>query len=400
MSAAANRVDTAGVLNRLLAELTDVAHAAGPRDAAERLAAAVRDAGADSVDVVEVEAGHFNVVGRTPGPSDPRLLVTDLDALRMSAVDTADDEPASVTVSDGFVRGRGAEAIGATAASLLALSARADAGSGLRFLAATGSHEGGTGARHFLDGCGSDLPAQAVVCSPTGLAVHNAEAGITQLVITLKGRAVWVGQSSLLPWVNAIDKVLTAVARLHDSTFDGPGHADYPGLPSLTVTAIRGGLTEEFNTWRPAIVADHAAVLCDLSHPPGVPADEVVAQVRTRLDDLAAHDEEFDYELATPPLTRRDPWHGLALAAPPLDPSTAADAAAAIADVHEAVVGEAPRVVARPGRGGGLAGHLGAEGVSCVGYGPGDPERPGSVEVSEIQRAGDVLAGWSRGGTP
>ena len=220
-------------------------------------------------------------------------------------------------------------------------------------------------------------------------------AGVLELLVTLHGRAVWAGQTLKYKWVNAIEKALIAMRAIHRLALTHTPHPELPGLPRIHVGSIRGGLTREYQMWRPAFVADCCTLAVDARLHPGMTADGVIADLRRCLDALAAEDADFQYELELPPKTYEPPWRAMALYMPPLEIPKDHELVRITARNHQHVTGETPTIgMHSPGSHAGAdSGHLWQRGIPCFNYGPTQHSRfYHDVLLSKLEQGTKVLA--------
>jgi acetylornithine deacetylase len=158
---------------------------------------------------------------------------------------------------------------------------------------------------------------------------------------------------------------------------------------------VRGGLTRDYHLWRPAFVADCCTLAVDVRTHPGMTAEGVIADIRRCLDDLAANDPDFQYELELPPATYAPPWRAMALYMPPLELRRDHPLVAMTARHHKEVTGETtPIGVHIPGSHAGAdSGHLWKQGVPCFNYGPTQHSRfYNEVPLTKLEQGTKVLA--------
>src|SRR5262249_58621577 len=61
-------------------------------------------------------------------------------------------------------------------------------------------------------------------------------------------------------------------------------HPDYEGLPQYNVGVIRGGITDEFLEWRPALIPDRCTATIDVRIVPSQTPQSVVADFETLIE--------------------------------------------------------------------------------------------------------------------
>lgn len=367
-------------------------------DVAEFLAGRLREWGFDEVILQEVERGRPNVIGilRGDGSGARFMLNSHLD---VDPIPAGYDRP----LWQCFIEGDKMYGVGignmkaALACQCIAALAVKRSGIKLRgdliVAGVVGELQGGIGTRHLLEH--GPVPDFAIVPEPTNLQIRTLHAGVLTLLVTFKGRAVWAGQTHQHKWVNAVEKALTAARALHRMRFRCDPHPELPLLPLVNVGAIRGGLTGQYDMWRPAFVADTATIAVDVRLHPRMQVETVVADIRHCLDQIAAADPDFNYEIELPPAPYREPWRAMALYMPPLEIAKDHPLVNLVATCHRRTTGEEPIVGAHmPGSHAGAdSGHLWEAGVPCFNYGPTQHSRfKNEAMLPKLEQATRVLA--------
>ncbi|MGE3932163.1 MAG: M20 family metallopeptidase [Rhodospirillaceae bacterium] len=393
-----DRIDRDEVV-ALAAGLADIpSFSGGEADAASFVAERMRALGFDEVTLQEVEPGRPNAIGVLRGDgSGPSLMFNG--HLDIDPIPSGYDRPLWRSAVEGdtlYGVGVGNMKAG-DAAMILAAAAVRRAGVRLRgdivVACVVGELQGGIGTTHLLDR--GKLPDLAIVPEPTGLQIRTMHAGVLELLVTVHGAAVWIGQMHARKSVNAVEKALKAMRALHGLALTHTPHPELPGLPRLQVGSIRGGLTRDHHLWRPAFVPDCCTLAVDVRLHPGMTADGVLADLRRCLDGLAAEDPDFRYEIEPPPAAYRAPWRAMALYMPPLELPKDHPLVGVVARHHAAVVGAPPQVGMHvPGSHAGAdSGHLWSRGVPCFNYGPSQHSRfYNEVPVPRLVHAAQVLA--------
>ncbi len=384
---------------RLLEEIVPFPSFSGDEGGvAHLLAARMRDWGFDEVWLQDVEPGRPNVFGALRGDgSGPTLMLNghlDIDPLP----DGYDRPPWECQVEGDRLYGAGVGNMkGGLAALVMAAVAVKRSGARLKgdlvVAGVVGELQGGIGTCYLLEH--GPVPDVVIVPEPTNLQVRTLHAGVLEVLVTVFGRAVWVGQLQRPPSVNAIEKALRAMRALEDMSLTHEPHPELPGLPRINVGAIRGGLTREHQMWRPAYVPDCATLAADIRLHPGMTVEGVVADLRRVLDGLAAHDPEFRHELELPPATYREPWRAMAHYMPPLEIPREHPLVQLVAQTHERVTGETPPIGRHvPGSHAGAdSGHFWAHGIPALNYGPTQHSRfKNEVALSKLDQGTRVLA--------
>lgn len=370
----------------------------GEADVAEYAAGRMRAWGFDEVMLQEAEPGRPNAIGVVRGDGSGVSLMFN-GHLDIDPIPDGYDRPLWQCVREGerlYGTGLGNMKAG-DAAMMMAAAALKRSGIKLKgdliVACVVGELQGGIGTAHLLEQ--GPIPHAAIVPEPTNLQIRTLHAGILELLVTLRGRAVWVGQTLKYKWVNAIEKAMTAMRALHALEFRHTPHPELPGLPRIHVGSIRGGLTREYHMWRPAYVADCCTLAVDVRTHPGMTQAGVVADLRACLDRLAAQDPDFQYELELPPKTYQPPWRAMGLYMPPLELPKDHPLVGITSGHHTAVTGETPKVGLHiPGSHAGAdSGHLWDRGIPCFNYGPTQHSRfYDEVVLSKLEHGAKVLA--------
>ena len=365
---------------------------------AEYVAGRMRAWGFDEVLLQEAEPGRPNAIGILRGNGTGIGLMFN-GHLDIDPIPDGYDRPLWQCVREGerlYGTGLGNMKAGDTA---MIMAAAAVKRSGIKLkgdlivACVVGELQGGIGTAHLLQH--GPVPDAAIVPEPTNLQIRTLHAGILELLVTVRGRSVWIGQTLKYKWVNAIEKAMTAMRALHALEFRHTPHPELPGLPRIHVGAIKGGLTREYHMWRPAFVADCCTLAVDVRTHPGMTQEGVIADLRACLDRLAAADPDFQYELELPPKTYEPPWRAMALYMPPLELPKGHPLVGITSRHHAAVTGETPKVGLHiPGSHAGAdSGHLWDRGIPCFNYGPTQHSRfYDEVALPKLEHGAKVLA--------
>lgn len=366
--------------------------------AAEYVAGKMRAWGFDEVILQEVERGRPNAIGILRGDGTGVNLMFN-GHLDIDPIPIGYDRPLWQCFRENdrlFGVGIGNMKAGDAAMITAALAVKR---SGIRLrgdlivACVVGELQGGIGTVHLLDK--GPLPDAAIVPEPTNLQIRTLHAGVLELLVTLRGKAVWAGRTQQFKWVNAIDKAMTAMRALHALEFNHVPHPELPGLPRIHVGSIRGGMTRDYHMWRPAFVADCCTLAIDVRLHPGMSVEGVVADLRACLDRLASADPDFKYEIEMPPAPYLAPWHAMGCFMPPLELPKNHPLVGITAAHHKSVSGETPAIGMHvPGSlAGADSGHLWSRGVPCFNYGPTQHSRfYNEVSYANLERGMRVLA--------
>lgn len=372
------RTDEVVALARGLADIPSFSGAEGA--AAAFVAERMRALGFDEVILPEVEPGRPNAIGILKGDgSGPRLMFNghlDIDPIPLGY-----DRPLWTSGIEGDrLWGVGIGNMKAGDAAMI-MAAAAVKSSGIRLrgdlvvACVVGELQGGIGTVHLLDNF--PLPDLAIVPEPTSLQIRTLHAGVLELLVTVHGRAVWIGQTHARKSVNAVEKAMKAFRAIQSLRLTHTPHPELPGLPRIHVGSVKGGLGADYALWRPAFVPDCCTLAVDARLHPGMTEETVLADIRRALDAIAAEDPDFRYEIEPPPAAYRAPWSAMKHYMPPLEIPKDHPLVALTARHHAALGGEQPAIgVHIPGSHAGAdTGHLWRRGVPAFNYGPSQHSR-------------------------
>ena len=398
MSGAAAHVRLSEVVE-LTCELANIPSFSGEEGGAARFVADRMIAfGYDDVSLQQVEPGRSNAIGIIKGDgSGPSLMLNghlDIDPIPMgydrplwrSAIEGDD------VVGVGVGNMKGADAVMIMAGAALKRSGVRMRGD-LIVACVIGELQGGIGTVHLLDN--NRLPDVAIVPEPTNLQIRTLHAGVLELLVTIRGKSVWIGQLQQRKAVNAIEMAMRAVRAIQSVELSHVPHPELPGLPRIHVGAILGGLTEAYHLWRPAFVADCCTLAVDVRLHPRMSVSAVMTDLRNCLDALTREDPDFVYQIEEPPAAYRAPWRAMTHYMPPLELPQSHPLVEVTARHHAAITGERPQIGMHiPGSHAGAdSGHLWSRGVPCFNYGPSQHSRfYNQVPLQKLQTGTRVLA--------
>jgi acetylornithine deacetylase/succinyl-diaminopimelate desuccinylase-like protein len=241
---------------------------------------------------------------------------------------------------------------------------------------------GGVGALHLIN---SGLrPDFCIVTEASNLDVGIISVGYVQGKVRVRGEF-----KHRVPYVNPIEQITKVIAAFSPSYVQIPSvdqggwlrytpHPLLPGFPSMAVRHI-----EHFQ--------DTTTITFDLRIIPGMTEESVRADMTRRLNQIAAADPNFHYELIIPQSESQPNMP--AREATPID----SPVVARLIEAHRAVTGRDP-VVGAGHRIGATADtcHFKGVGITCVEYGPGFipiwPMVDERIETAQIVTATRVLA--------
>jgi acetylornithine deacetylase/succinyl-diaminopimelate desuccinylase-like protein len=328
--------------------------------------------------------GRFSVVWRIPGRgAGPTLMFNghlDTEPIAPGYAELGEDPFSGDVRPDGHIYGLGTVNMkGGVAASVYAMKALRDAGfapqGDVIGAAVVAEIEYGLGTRHLME-CGL-IPDMAISGEPTNLRIRPAHTGITDVVVTLRGRPTDMAYpdegKSVTPYLTAFLQAIPGLAITYDVQ-------KYEGYlePRVNVGHIHGGY--EFRT---GLHLDSVSVGLSVRAPKGVTPLTVKQDFDRFLHGLRSAVQGLRAEVSIlNPVPRFFP---------PYETATDFYVTQAVAGAHEAVTGS-PADWSAPTYGGGDIAILQYyAGVPCVMYGPGGvagpftpPER---ARISDITTA-------------
>jgi len=243
-----------------------------------------------SVEMSEVAAGRWNVVGRLEGDGvGPTLLLNGhLDTVGVAGMGV---EPFGGELKDGRLWGRGSCDMKGGVAALMAATAKVarDPLPGVLIVALTADEEHASLGMEVLVRSGMRADA-AVVCEPTSLAVMPAHKGFVWVEATFRGRAAHGSRPDA--GVDAIEhagRYLTALGALRSRLRAGEPHA-LLGHGSFHAGTIEGGSA-------PSVYPDVCRLVLERRTLPGESAAGTMDEFQAVLDELAAEVPELEAKL-------------------------------------------------------------------------------------------------------
>jgi acetylornithine deacetylase/succinyl-diaminopimelate desuccinylase-like protein len=343
-----------------------------------------RRIGLDTV-VQEVLPGRPNVLGilDTGRPGPTLLFNGHLDTLPIPPGYTHD--PLDSFVRDGRLHGAEVNnmkgAVGAMIATMAALATARDRLGGKIVLSAVMAEcdSLGHGTLAMLE---SGIEADFCINGePTDLQVMTNHGGVTQLRISARGVSVHVCRKA--EGRSALDELLPVLAALDESCLTAEPHPDFPGLPTINVGVVKGGIM-------PSMLVGEAEGFVDIRTVPGMTPGSVLrdiqnaaASVRTRRGTVPDVSIEL---LSRPGFCQQYPYQ--------VDP--AHPVVGAIREGHRVVTGREPYVGPLQPQVffGTDASHISRTGIPTVIYGPGKVDeinvRDESMAVADLLTAARV----------
>lgn len=263
----------------------------GEKELAERVAAKMRDLGYDEVFVDELGSVVGRLKGAGTGPS--ALFVSHLDDVDPGDRALWQHDPYAGEIAEGFLHGRGAaDHKGALAAMIYAGALLRQAGVPLRgdYLVAATVHQNSRasiGMRYLVDKTMPERGLQfdlVVLGDPTRLDVYLGHRGRIEIEVVTVGRTCHAGA----PWLgaNAVYKMVPVIEAIQQLGTTLPSH---PFLEKSTLALT--GIEAAPDT--PNAVPDRCTIALDRRFLPSESSDEVVWQVQSIVNRLAAGESEF-----------------------------------------------------------------------------------------------------------
>jgi acetylornithine deacetylase len=351
------------------------------------------------VDLQEVEPGRFQTIATLRGTGGGQSLMfnghIDIDPLAYGWK----RDPWTPTVEGDFLYGAGVYNMKAGVASMIAAAeALRQSGAAHRgdvvVACVAGELQGGVGTVHLLKtGLRTDM---AVVTEPYGAHhVVTTHAGVTEMAISTIGKSRHITRKKEA--VDAIAKMVKAIAALERVRFRCTPRPDLPALPILNVGGIIGGRGRDHDLKGPNFTCDYCTILIDVRFLPSQTFESVLADIRTALDAVKGEDPEFEYEIEAPPPAK---YNALRVNMEPTDVPLDADIVRTVVQHYTTVTRKGPSVVG-PILPMSYAGddicHLWRAGIPCVLYGPQGLEGTGTEPdtcafISEMELTAKVLA--------
>jgi len=263
-----------------------------------------------TVSLQEVEKERFNVIATLKGLGGGKTLLLNghMDVNSPGAGWTKD--PFGGIVEDGYMFGMGAVNMkGGDTALLMAVQAIKKAGISLRgdviLSLVVGELQGGIGTLRMLD---HGVRADAfVLAEPSELLLITRHTGMVHIHITTIGRTCHI--SSKEKGINAIESMYDVIQNLEESSGDN----NPKFFERMNVGSIKGGLSEEYHTWRPSLLADYCTATFDFRIPPGETEETLLDGVRRITEKIKAKKPGVNIktELVTPPAYYHMPPFGV-----------------------------------------------------------------------------------------
>ncbi|MBN1815909.1 MAG: M20 family metallopeptidase [Sedimentisphaerales bacterium] len=266
----------------------------GERAAAEVLAGYFRRHGIEAaVDVWDDKRANVIVHVKTKGRKPALLFGAHLDVVP-AGQEIWQSPPFEPSERDGRIYGRGSTdmkgGLSAAAAAIVEILQEGVSLQGDLILAATAGEETDScGVYRFVEEYKGKLPTLAgvVIPEPTNFTIVTAHRGICWLRIITHGRTA----HSSMPQtgVNAVMKMNQLITHLAQMELVHTPDALLGG-PSMSINRIEGGNA-------PNVVPDCCWIQVDIRVVPSLPPEDVIAQIRTLCDRLAAEDSDFSADI-------------------------------------------------------------------------------------------------------
>jgi acetylornithine deacetylase len=350
---------------------------AGEAEIAAYTADSLRSIGLDTA-IHEPQPGRPSVVGILRGDGGGRSLMLNAHYDTVGVAGMA--EPFSGAVQDGRLYGRGAyDMKGSLAAGMAAAKALVDAGVSLAgdlLVAAVADEEyASLGTADLIERYEVDA---AIVTEPTELDICLAHKGFIWLEVETLGRAAHGSRFDLGVDANMrMGRFLTELEELERALRARPGHP-LVGPPSLHAAMIEGGTELSAYAARCRLRIERRTI-------PGETEEQVMAELQTIVDRLAAADPSFQATLRS--FFVREPFE------------VSADAAIvqSLSRAAERVLGRTPKMVGdTPWMDSAMLAAAGVETVVIGPAGAGSHSHEEWVEVESVVRLAEILAETAR----
>jgi acetylornithine deacetylase len=350
---------------------------AGEAEIAAYTADSLRSIGLDTA-IHEPQPGRPSVVGILRGDGGGRSLMLNAHYDTVGVAGMA--EPFSGAVQDGRLYGRGAyDMKGSLAAGMAAAKALVDAGVSLAgdlLVAAVADEEyASLGTADLIERYEVDA---AIVTEPTELDICLAHKGFIWLEVETLGRAAHGSRFDLGVDANMrMGRFLTELEELERALRARPGHP-LVGPPSLHAAMIEGGTELSAYAARCRLRIERRTI-------PGETEEQVMAELQTIVDRLAAADPSFQATLRS--FFVREPF----------EVSPGAAIVQSLSRAAERVLGRTPRMVGdTPWMDSAMLAAAGVETVVIGPAGAGSHSHEEWVEVESVVRLAEILAETAR----
>ena len=273
---------------------------------AEWLANYLGDQGLE-VEIQEIEPGRKQAIARLRGTGGGRSIMLnghiDIDPLASGWT----RDPFTPWIADGRLYGHGIFNMKAgVTANIMATLALRRAGAPLRgdvvVACVAAELNSGIGTRHAIQhGARTDM---AVVSEPYGAyTILTKHTGTMDIVIHTLGRATHISKKE--QGVDAIALMIRAINALNLMRFTHVHDPDLPGLPRMNIGSIIGGRGRNHELRGAYTVSDFCTAYVNVRFNASQTGETVVADIRRTLEQLAAEDPSFRYEIEFPPALER-----------------------------------------------------------------------------------------------
>ena len=351
------------------------------------------------VELQEVDPGRFQTIATLRGSGGGKSLMLnghiDMDPLAMGWK----RDPWTPSVEGNRIFGGGIRNMKAGVASMItATEAVRLSGAKLKgdliLACVVGELQGGVGTSHLVKN--GPLADMAVVPEPFGAEnVVTVHAGVLEMAVHVLGNSRHISRKEEA--VDAIAKMCKAVPAIGNVDFTYEPRADLPGLPRINVGAIIGGRGRDYDLRGPNFVSDFCTVIVDVRYLPGMTSQSVKADIARALDEIAATDPDFRYEIEMPP----DPKHKVfRVVMEPFDLPRDEHILQSILRHYRTVTGGEPEglgAVLPYSYTGDDTCHLWQAGVPCLLFGPGGGSESDTIpdeyiRISDMEQVAKVLS--------
>ena len=248
--------------------------------------------------LIEVEPGRFNAVGRLTGTGNGTSLMLNghMDTNPVGLGWTVD--PFSGLVRDEMIYGIGVSNMKASCAAFLGASraivkSKQRLKGDLTLAFVVGELQGGIGTLKLLqEGISADT---FIVGEPTDLSIVTLHAA--SLTVEINTIGITRHLSKQEESISAIDTMLPVIEQIKSMKFTGTNGLESSSVQRVNIGSVRAGLGREMHDWRPGQVPDFATIRMSVRYGPGQTEQTVIADIRQQMKKLSQADSRIHTEV-------------------------------------------------------------------------------------------------------